>query len=158
MGDDDDTNITSVNRVQVYGQDKYLVLKEIKPASENHLTKDDIKCDVACLVFDSSQSCSFEFIAHVYLVNTIVVLFFNCALIADLKMFFFSEILPEQKYSRFNSGQRQGQATRETRLYLTTGPILQTKQTVGTLCVWKFHRRQTTVLKFSHHGFPPVSV
>ncbi|XP_025415595.1 mitochondrial Rho GTPase [Sipha flava] len=57
----------SVNRVQVYGQDKYLVLKEINPISENHLIKDDINCDVACLVFDSSQSCSFEYIAHVYL-------------------------------------------------------------------------------------------
>lgn len=62
-------NIISVNRVKVYGQDKYLVLKEIKPISENHLTKDDIKCDVACLVFDSSQSCSFEYSAHVYLVS-----------------------------------------------------------------------------------------
>jgi Ras family protein T1 len=59
----------SVNRVQVYGQDKYLVLKEINPISENHLIKDDINCDVACLVFDSSQSCSFEYIAHVYLVS-----------------------------------------------------------------------------------------
>jgi len=67
MDDAVETNLTSVNRVQVYGQDKYLVLKEIKPASENHLTKDDIKCDVVCLVFDSSQSCSFEYIAHVYL-------------------------------------------------------------------------------------------
>lgn len=65
-------NITSVNRVQVYGQDKYLVLKEINSTSENHLTKEDIKCDVACLVFDSSQSCSFEYSAHVYLVSFIV--------------------------------------------------------------------------------------
>lgn len=56
----------------MYGQDKYLVLKEIKPISENHLTKEDIKCDVACLVFDSSQSCSFEYSAHVYLVCVIV--------------------------------------------------------------------------------------
>lgn len=61
-----------MNRVQVYGQDKYLVLKEINSTSENHLTKDDIKCDVACLVFDSSQSCSFEYSAHVYLVSEIV--------------------------------------------------------------------------------------
>ncbi|XP_022166641.1 mitochondrial Rho GTPase [Myzus persicae] len=64
---EDAEDITSVNRVQVYGQDKYLVLKEIKPISENHLTKKDIKCDVVCLVFDSSQSCSFEYSAHVYL-------------------------------------------------------------------------------------------
>lgn len=64
----DESNITSVNRVQVYGQDKYLVLKEINSISENHLTMEDIKCDVACLVFDSSQSCSFEYIAHIYLV------------------------------------------------------------------------------------------
>lgn len=72
MEGDDKLSITSVNRVQVYGQDKYLVMKEIKPISENHLTKDDIKCDVACLVFDSSQSCSFEYSAHVYLVRIIV--------------------------------------------------------------------------------------
>jgi len=57
----------------VYGQDKYLVLKEIKPISENHLAKKDIICDVACLVYDSSQSCSFEYSAHVYLVSIILV-------------------------------------------------------------------------------------
>ncbi|XP_050437271.1 mitochondrial Rho GTPase [Adelges cooleyi] len=65
--DGDLPDITSVNRVQVYGHDKYLVMKEIKPSSESHLTKEDVKCDVACLVFNSSQSCSFEYVAHVYL-------------------------------------------------------------------------------------------
>jgi len=73
LEDVEEPSITSVNRVQVYGQDKYLVLKEIKPISENHLTKQDIKCDVVCLVFDSSQSCSFEYSAHVYLVSIILV-------------------------------------------------------------------------------------
>lgn len=71
MEDAEESNITSVNRVYVYGQDKYLILNEINPISENHLTKEDIKCDVACLVFDSSQSCSFEYCAHVYLVSLV---------------------------------------------------------------------------------------
>lgn len=75
MEDAQELDVTSVNRVQVYGQDKYLVLKEIKPISENHLTKEDIKCDVACLVFDSSQSCSFEYSAHVYLVSITITAF-----------------------------------------------------------------------------------
>ncbi|XP_050533364.1 mitochondrial Rho GTPase [Daktulosphaira vitifoliae] len=60
-------DLVSVNKVLVYGHDKYLVIKEINPLSESHLTKEEIKCDVACLVFDSSQSCSFEYVAHVYL-------------------------------------------------------------------------------------------
>lgn len=47
------------------------MLKEINSISENHFTKDDIKCDVACLVFDNSQSCSFEYCAHVYLVSVV---------------------------------------------------------------------------------------
>ncbi|VVC31939.1 EF hand associated, type-1,EF hand associated, type-2,Small GTPase superfamily,Mitochondrial Rho [Cinara cedri] len=63
----EESNIISVNRVQVFGLDKYLVLKEINSINENYYTKDDIKCDVACLVFDNSQSCSFEYSAHVYL-------------------------------------------------------------------------------------------
>lgn len=88
-----ESNITSVNRVQVYGQDKYLVLKEIKPISENHLVKDDINCDVACLVFDSSQSCSFEYSAHIYLVSVIIINKLTCLYQYDY--FLLIEILPE---------------------------------------------------------------
>lgn len=92
----EELDITSVNRVQVYGQDKYLVLKEIKPIGENHLTKNDIKCDVVCLVFDSSQSCSFEYCAHVYLVG---VIFVQIKPLASFNYtFLFAEILSEQKH------------------------------------------------------------
>ncbi|XP_071451061.1 mitochondrial Rho GTPase isoform X2 [Hetaerina americana] len=57
-----------VNTVQVYGQEKYLVLEEITLDSPNvALLPSQVNCDVACLVYDSSNSQSFQSIARIYL-------------------------------------------------------------------------------------------
>lgn len=56
--------------VNVYCQEKYLILKniDIKNSSEP-LMPSDVHCDVACLVYDSSHTRSFEYVAKVYLVS-----------------------------------------------------------------------------------------
>ncbi|XP_040829557.1 mitochondrial Rho GTPase 2 isoform X5 [Ochotona curzoniae] len=51
----------AVDIVQVHGQDKYLILCEV--SSESPL---DASCDVACLLFDSSDPVSFAHCAHLY--------------------------------------------------------------------------------------------
>jgi len=75
-------------------------------------------------------------------------------------MFFFPwiEILPEQKHSCSNCGERQGQTANETRLHFTARSILQTKQIISTVPVCKFERRQKIILKFGHHGFSSVRI
>lgn len=59
----------TINIVNVYCQERYLVLKniDIKNSAEP-LMPSDVNCDVACLVYDSSHSKSFEYVAKVYLV------------------------------------------------------------------------------------------
>ncbi|XP_058536397.1 mitochondrial Rho GTPase 2 isoform X1 [Ochotona princeps] len=51
----------AVDIVQVHGQDKYLILCEVSP--EGPL---DASCDVACLLFDSTDPVSFAHCAHLY--------------------------------------------------------------------------------------------
>jgi Ras family protein T1 len=57
-----------VNMVQVYGQEKYLVMQDIDLNRVlDILPTTEVMCDVACLVYDSSDPKSFEFVARTYL-------------------------------------------------------------------------------------------
>jgi len=57
-----------VNSVVVYGQQKYLVLLDTDiQAATDCLTSSETGCDVICLVYDSSNSRSFEHCARIYL-------------------------------------------------------------------------------------------
>lgn len=63
-----------VNMVQVYGQEKYLVMQDIDMTrAVDHLPPSEILCDVACLVYDASDPKSFEFVARTYLVITYII-------------------------------------------------------------------------------------
>ena len=56
--------------VHVYGQEKFLVLKDVDlPNVSASLNPADVNCDVVCLVYDGTDSKSFEYIARVYLVS-----------------------------------------------------------------------------------------
>jgi len=58
-----------VNMIQVYGQEKYLVMQDIDlNRVVDFLPPSEILCDVACLVYDASDPKSFEFVARTYLV------------------------------------------------------------------------------------------
>ncbi|KAF2353784.1 Small GTPase superfamily [Trinorchestia longiramus] len=58
----------TVDTLQVYGQEKYLVLHDIDVHNINDaLMPNEVLCDVACLIYDASSSSSFEFIARIYL-------------------------------------------------------------------------------------------
>ncbi|XP_022247922.1 mitochondrial Rho GTPase 1-like isoform X2 [Limulus polyphemus] len=58
----------TINSVQVYGQEKYLLLHEIDIFGINDtLTPPELQCDVVCLMYDASHSRSFEYIARIYL-------------------------------------------------------------------------------------------
>jgi len=60
------------NVIQVYGQEKYLVMQDIDlNRVVDFLPSAEILCDVACLVFDVSDPKSFEFVARTYLVSTV---------------------------------------------------------------------------------------
>ncbi|KAI5721387.1 hypothetical protein M8J77_020147 [Diaphorina citri] len=58
----------TINTTTVYGQEKYLVLKEILVRDEQLpvLLPVDVDCDVACLLFDSSRGDTFKYIASLY--------------------------------------------------------------------------------------------
>ncbi|XP_045782898.1 mitochondrial Rho GTPase isoform X2 [Maniola jurtina] len=57
-----------INTVLVYGQEKYLVLKEIPITRvSDPLQPHEVNCDVACLVYDVTASRSFEYIARIYI-------------------------------------------------------------------------------------------
>jgi len=57
-----------VNMVQVYGQEKYLIMQDIDLNRVlDVLPTSEVVCDVACLVYDASDSKSFEFVARTYL-------------------------------------------------------------------------------------------
>lgn len=79
-GDGNITENCCINTVLVYGQEKYLVLKEI-PISRvsDPLQPHEVNCDVACLVYDVAASRSFEYIARIYIVSyrIIIILIFN---------------------------------------------------------------------------------
>ncbi|BFZ03685.1 hypothetical protein BsWGS_06724 [Bradybaena similaris] len=57
----------TINTVQVYGQDKYLMLHEIDMMMCEMLTPTELDCDVACLMYDVTNPHSFEFCARMYL-------------------------------------------------------------------------------------------
>ncbi|XP_063226187.1 mitochondrial Rho GTPase isoform X1 [Bacillus rossius redtenbacheri] len=58
----------TVNVVQVYGQEKYLVLRDIDVRNvSDPLLPAEVQCDVACLVYDVSNPKSFEYSARIYL-------------------------------------------------------------------------------------------
>jgi len=57
----------SINGVQVYGQEKYLLLREIDARNiTDGLTPAEVQCDVVCLMYDSNNPRSFEYIARLY--------------------------------------------------------------------------------------------
>ncbi|BES97657.1 Mitochondrial Rho GTPase [Nesidiocoris tenuis] len=57
-----------VNITHVYGQEKFLIMKEIEVRNVSEpLTPSDAKCDVACLVYDCTNPKSFEYVARIYL-------------------------------------------------------------------------------------------
>lgn len=56
----------------MYGQEKYLVLKEIPITRvSDPLQPHEVNCDVACLVYDVAASRSFEYIARIYIVSIV---------------------------------------------------------------------------------------
>jgi len=65
----------TIHSVPVYGQDKYLVLEDVDVKSVGDTLSHDSTssyltssaCDVVCLVYDSSNPRSFEFVAKIYL-------------------------------------------------------------------------------------------
>lgn len=58
----------TVNMVAVYGQEKYLIMKDIEVGNVmDPLEPADLKCDVACLVYDTVNPKSFEYVARIYL-------------------------------------------------------------------------------------------
>ena len=60
----------TIDTVQVYGQEKYLVLHDIDVLSVSQaLLPGEVQCDVACLVYDASDSNSFEYVARLYMVS-----------------------------------------------------------------------------------------
>lgn len=62
--------------VQVYAQEKVLVLKDINVKNvSDALMPHEVQCDVACLVYDVSNPKSFEFIARIYIVSKISIWF-----------------------------------------------------------------------------------
>lgn len=63
------SNVTyCVNTVQVYGQEKHLVLRDIDVRQVlDPLQPQEVHCDVACLVYDFSNPKSFEYIARIYI-------------------------------------------------------------------------------------------
>lgn len=60
----------TINIVHVYGQEKYLILRDIDVRSSTEpLSPGEVLCDVVCLMYNVSNPKSFEFIARIYLVN-----------------------------------------------------------------------------------------
>ncbi|KAF8787884.1 Mitochondrial Rho GTPase 1-A like protein [Argiope bruennichi] len=58
----------TINSLQVYGQEKYLLLHEVDIFGMNDtLTPPELYCDVVCLMFDASHSRSFEYVARLFL-------------------------------------------------------------------------------------------
>ncbi|GAA6072201.1 mitochondrial Rho GTPase 1b [Tachysurus ichikawai] len=55
----------AVNTVHVYGQEKYLLLREICSESD-FLSESDLCCDVVCLIYDISDSDSLDYCVRVF--------------------------------------------------------------------------------------------
>ncbi|KAM9208630.1 mitochondrial Rho GTPase 2 isoform 2-T2 [Dugong dugon] len=58
-------SVYAINTVHVSGQEKYLILREVDADGLLDVAS-DAACDVACLLFDSSNPASFAFCARVY--------------------------------------------------------------------------------------------
>lgn len=57
-----------INTVQIYGQEKYLVLKDIEMRQIlDPLQPNEVHCDVACLTYDVNNPTSFEYVARIYI-------------------------------------------------------------------------------------------
>lgn len=57
-----------INTVQIYGQEKHLVLRDIEVRQIlDPLQPQEVHCDVACLVYDSNNPTSFEYIARIFI-------------------------------------------------------------------------------------------
>ncbi|XP_074647076.1 mitochondrial Rho GTPase 1-like isoform X2 [Tubulanus polymorphus] len=56
----------SIGTVQVYGQDKYLMLQEMHSSQLETSGTDFYNCDVACLLYDHSDPKSFSYITEIY--------------------------------------------------------------------------------------------
>ncbi|XP_066560319.1 mitochondrial Rho GTPase 1-A isoform X4 [Amia ocellicauda] len=67
---EDHRSFYAISTTYVYGQEKYLLLHEVftesELLSEADLSDADLACDVVCLVYDSSNTRSFEFCAKVF--------------------------------------------------------------------------------------------
>lgn len=62
------SNPFCINTVQVYGQEKYIILRDIDVKQVlDPLQPSEVHCDVACLVYDINDPKSFEYIARVYI-------------------------------------------------------------------------------------------
>lgn len=60
----------TISTLQVYGQEKYLVLHDIDVHNiTDALMPNEVQCDVACLVYDVSNPKAFEYVARIYLVS-----------------------------------------------------------------------------------------
>lgn len=61
-------NSYCINTVQVYGQEKFLILRDIDVRQVlDPLQPSEVHCDVACLVYDMNNPKSFEYIARIYI-------------------------------------------------------------------------------------------
>lgn len=59
----------TINVVQVYSQEKYLVLKDVEVKNIANTLNSELQCDVVCLLYSVEDPNSFEFIAKLYLVS-----------------------------------------------------------------------------------------
>jgi len=61
------TSSVTIDMQPVYGQEKYLIMRDIDVTSQMLLEPHHVNCDVVALVYDSSDPESFQHIARVYL-------------------------------------------------------------------------------------------
>lgn len=67
-----------MNVVQVYGQEKIMVLKEIGVQNvSDPLLPHQVNCDVVCLVYDVNDEKSFEYAARIYIVSLFIFFIIN---------------------------------------------------------------------------------
>jgi hypothetical protein len=59
--------------VQVYGQDKVMVLRDVDlETTATPLSTSDLRGDVTCLTYDHTDSKSFEYVARIFLVSSFI--------------------------------------------------------------------------------------
>lgn len=65
-----------INTLPIYGQEKYLIMREVDIFHlSDKLSEPELFCDVICLMYDSSNPKSFEYVARIFLKH-----FVNCKL------------------------------------------------------------------------------